>query len=472
MNIKSLDKLKISLLIVVLFSAFLFFFSLGQRSLWDPDEPRYAEAARVMVETGNYLTPYFNESVRFDKPPLFYWFITAAYKVFGINEFSARFFSGLFAFLGVILVFILAKLLLDPKAGLISAFILATSGEYLVLANIASTDMTFSFFVGLCLFFFLLGYKNVKGGGIFYILSYVSMSLAVLTKGPIGVVLPVLVIGCFILITRQLKLVLRMRILLGMIIFFLISAPWYYLIYKTHGTNYSDTFFVYHNVSRFLSDKFHHQEPFYYFILIIAVGFLPWALFLPNALFELFRKKAVQFKEEKNEWIFIFLWFFVPFLFFSISKAKLATYVLPCFMPLALIVGKFWREKLFNRFAGLFIGIVLIIGIVGVLPIEKIAPKFLTRRTTKQVSVAVGKVIKPEERLGSFGIFKPSMVYYSHHKVDLLGEENIIQFLKSEDRVYCILKSEDLPRIKDKAGIPLYTVAENERLVAVTNRQE
>ena len=460
--------MKNKILILILFSLVLFFLSLGARSLWDPDEPRYAEAARVMIETGDYVTPYFNGAVRFDKPPLFYWLVTAAYKVFGINEFAARFFPALLAFAGVILVYLLGKTLLDQKTGLLSGFILATSFEYLVLANASNTDMTFSFFVGLCMALFLVGYR--RGQSIWYVLSFISMALAVLTKGPAGAALCILTIGIFLIFTKELKLVFKPAIILGACLFLLIAAPWYVAISKIRGGDYSQTFFIYHNISRFVSDKFHHQEPFYYFIYILAIGFLPWAVFLPNALFGLFRNKKAALKEGRKEWLFILLWFFVPFLFFSASKAKLPTYVLPCFMPLALIVGRFWKEKLFDRFSWFFILLVVIVGVGGALPVEKIIPGLSVRRSSRQVSAEVGKVIKPHERLGSFGIFKPSMVFYSHHQVELFGEENIIQFLNSKGRVYCIFKKEDLQKLKDKAGMPLYVVAENERLVAVTNK--
>jgi 4-amino-4-deoxy-L-arabinose transferase-like glycosyltransferase len=305
------------------------FLSLGPRALFDPDEGRYAEMAREILALHDWVTPHLNYLLYFEKPMMFMWLEAISFKVFGVSEWAARLVSLLEALGGVFLVGLLAKKLWGIRAALIASLCLITSVEFFVLASAVDINMTLSFFITAAFVFFWLGHTEGRSG--YFYLFWASMACATLTKGPIGVILPGGAIGIYILITRQFKLISQSRPVTGILLYLALTLPWFILVCM-RNPDFFNFFFINQNIQRYTMSKERYQ-PFYYFFLIIIIGFLPWTFLLPTVLKETWVHKRSQ------ELIYIALWFGFIFAFFTPSHSKLATYILPCFPPLALLTA-------------------------------------------------------------------------------------------------------------------------------------
>src|SRR3990172_13157368 len=335
-------------------SILLFFFQLGGPSLFDVDEAVYAESAREMIETGDWITPQYNYANRYDKPILFYWLISAAYRLFGVSEFAARFWSAVFGCGIVVMSYYFLCRVGDRRWGVMSAIILATSLEVILLSHAAITDMTLTLFMTASLFCFFLGHTAGEGsdGRWWYWGFYLNMALAVLTKGPVGAVLPGLVILLFLFYTGRVREGIReMRPFSGGAIFLLVALPWYLIEIGVNGWEYIDAFFIKHNFTRYTGEVSGHGAPIYYFIPVILLAFFPWSAFLPYSLIRSFRLKRSKnhYTHKDLAILFASLWFLTVLVFFSISKTKLPGYILPLAPAIAILVGWIWDETLMSR---------------------------------------------------------------------------------------------------------------------------
>jgi 4-amino-4-deoxy-L-arabinose transferase-like glycosyltransferase len=315
-------------------SVMILFFSLGHRALWDPDEGRYAEMAREVLVLNDWVTPHLNYLLYFEKPMMHIWLLAISFKVLGISEWAARLVSIVAALGGAALTGLLAWKMWGQRAGLIAALSLLTSAEYFILANVVDINITLTLFITGAMVFFWLGQEEKKPW--YFLLSWASMALAVLTKGPIGVILPGGAIFLYILFTRQFRLIRESRPVSGMLLFLAIALPWYILV-SLKNPDFFSFFFINQNISRYASSD-EHNKPFYFFLTVIAGGAMPWAFLLPSMI----RKTWVQ--GMSKEVIYILTWFFVILLFFTPSHSKLATYILPCFSPLALMAGYVFKD--------------------------------------------------------------------------------------------------------------------------------
>ena len=347
------EKPFIAITILVLLCAYLFFFKLGGMALTDPDETFYAQTAKEMLARGEWVTPYLLGKPQFEKPILIYWLVELSYKAFGVNETAARLPSAVFGLLGVIAIYLLGKLLFNKRAGLLSAVILAANVEYVILSRACITDMVLTAFMLLGVLFFFYGY--LEGKRYFYILSSAAFAFSVLTKGPIAIVLPVAIFLAFLFLAGNLNALKRMPLGWCVLVFIIVAGPWYLLAYKLHGKEFVDAFFGFQNVTRFMQSEHKIGSQFYYNIPVLFAGFFPWSVFLPFGFWHGFRKIRSGIAAEKNMMIFLFVWFLAIFIFFSISRTKLPTYIFPSFISLALIVGALWDEFLGSAGADKFI---------------------------------------------------------------------------------------------------------------------
>ena len=351
---KSLNNLFPILLLITVCTGILFFYKLDALSLFDVDEPRYAETARIIVETGDWITPRFNGEIRYDKPILFYWLIAISYKIFGINEFAARFWSATFATALVFFLFFLIKKFDSIRFALISSLILSTSAGIILLSRASITDMTLAFFISSSLFCFYLGYKsNEKIKKYYYLLFYVSMGLSTLTKGPVGIAIPFLVIIFFTLINGTFRSTLgELKIFYGLFTLAIIILPWNLAMFKLHGEKFINETFIRHNFTRFTGIVSGHRGSLFYFIPVIIIGFFPWSILLPSSISSLItriKRTSLTTKEFSDINFFAFIWFLVVFIFFSISKTKLPTYITPLYPPMAILVGKLLDDILSQK---------------------------------------------------------------------------------------------------------------------------
>lgn len=363
---KFLENEKWIIVLLLAVCSFFFFFQLGSYKLIDVDEPRYAEAARELLEKGDWITPYFNYELRFDKPIFHYWLIALSYLVFGISEFAARFPSAILATGLVFLTYYFGRTTISKSFGVIAALILATNLEFLALSRMSITDMTLSAFIASAIMTGFLGaFKEGSSKKYWWWFAYLFCGLAVLTKGPVGLAIPVIVVGLYLLLTGKIKESLRPQYILpGIAIFLLTVIPWYYAIIKIHGSTFVDYFFIKHNFKRFATKDLGHIQPFYFYFIVVFAGFFPWITYLITSflkngsdIWQVIKAKKAElsltkfdiFKDADNKtkvMLFTSIWFLFIFVFFSSSSAKLLTYILPLFPALALLTARIWDEYL------------------------------------------------------------------------------------------------------------------------------
>ncbi|MBD2123873.1 glycosyltransferase family 39 protein [Trichocoleus sp. FACHB-262] len=365
-----------------------FFGHLGSIGLIDETEPLFVEAARQMTVTGDWITPFFNEVPRFDKPPLIYWLMAIAFKAFGVNEWAARLPSALAGFaLSCFCFYTLrqfgwhhrfskskAQELPDcslefstaPKqtsdvgrewqlwltAGL-GGTMVALHPYTFFFGRTGYSDMLLSLCMSGSLLAFFLGYAHTENSKVqirWYLTFYVLIGLAVLTKGPVGAVLPGMIVTAFLLYVGHFKAVLReVRLGWGALIVLGLSVPWFVLVILANGQAYIDSFFGYHNVERFTSVVNQHSGPWYFHFLIVLVGFLPWSVFLPAAIARLqfWQRRAWQQQPRSTHLgLFAGVWFAVVLGFFTIAATKYFSYVLPSMPAAAILVALWWSEQI------------------------------------------------------------------------------------------------------------------------------
>ncbi|MDE2180507.1 MAG: glycosyltransferase family 39 protein [candidate division NC10 bacterium] len=325
-------------------SLLLFFYRLDSVSLFDADEPAYAEAAREMLISGDWITPHFNFQPRFDKPILFYWLIALAYKGFGIGEYAARFWSAAFATGLTLSIYLFGRQLLGQRAACIAALAFATNIGTVALGRAAVTDMTLVFCMAWTLFCFFDVYRAPdKTRERLLFVGYLAMALAVLTKGPIGLLLPSLVVGLFLIIRKKARATLpRLRLLPGIGLFVVIALPWYVLVLRENGWAFAQGFFVQHHLNRYLGVVSGHVGGLLYFLPVVALGFFPWSGTLPKAfghLWTIRRRLRAELTGRQELLLFLWIWCGVVVLFFSFSRTKLPSYIFPAVPALALLAG-------------------------------------------------------------------------------------------------------------------------------------
>lgn len=294
-----------------------------------------------MIATGDYITPRVNGVAFLDKPVLYYWLQAAAIKLFGVKEWALRLFPALFGVLGCIVTYICGRRLFDRRTGLISAFILATTPLYFGGAHYANLDLEVSVLISCTLLFFITGIQSEgKTRNTFLFLTYLSAALAFLTKGLIGLAFPAMIGGLWILLTAQWKLLIRLHLVKGIVLFALLVLPWYYFVQKANP-QFLHYFFVTQQVTRFLSTTtFNNPTPVWFYLPIIFLGAFPWTCFLLQALATNIKQVWKSRQSHQTE-LFLLLWTFIVFIFFSVPHSKMVTYILPIFPAIALLTGKY-----------------------------------------------------------------------------------------------------------------------------------
>ncbi|MBH8560776.1 glycosyltransferase family 39 protein [Nostoc sp. CENA67] len=372
-----------SILWLILIGWLAFGWNLGNIGLIDETEPLFAEASRQMLVTGDWITPFFNGETRFDKPVLIYWCQAIAYAIIGVNEWAVRLPSAIAA-IGVIgLVFYtlhwhLAKSdelerVSRPKrrylTPALAAALIAFNPEVIVWGRTGVSDMLLTGCMASALLCFFLGYAgkgeqgkqgereitnsqfpipNSQFPNKWYLAFYVLIAGAILTKGPVGIVLPGLIVLAFVLYVGKLREVLQeMRFLLGLVIILGLSVPWYFLVIWRNGWNYINSFFGYHNLERFTEVVNGHSAPWYFYFIVVLLGFAPYSVYLPAALVRLKLWQRLQWRnQERSQQLGLFasIWFLGVFSFFTVAVTKLPSYVLPLMPAAAILVALLWSD--------------------------------------------------------------------------------------------------------------------------------
>ena len=321
--------------VLVFFSLVVLFFNLGKRSLWEPDEGRYAEISREMVESGDWLTPRLNYIKHFDKPPITYWLIGSSFRLLGQSEFAGHLPLVILAMGGVLVTYSLARELFGRRCGFLSAIILISSLGYPGLSRVLSTDIIFTFFCLSCYLFFVR--KN-------YFLFYLFMALGFMTKGPVVLVITLIPICAFLIYERKAHVFKEMRLGRGLLLVALISLPWYvYQVFLNKGL--LGDWLIQQTLHRIVREG---KQPFYFFVPVTVGLFFPWVFFLSPALKRHLSFKRAPLDKKQTSTFLLFLWLILPFLFFSCIGKKLVPYTLPLLAPLAIMTARLWDEAIDN----------------------------------------------------------------------------------------------------------------------------
>jgi 4-amino-4-deoxy-L-arabinose transferase-like glycosyltransferase len=333
----------LSLLFIALTLLYALF--LGSHPLVNPDEARYSGVAREMLVTGDFVTPKVNGVTFFDKPILYYWLQASSMAVFGVNEWSMRLWPALLGIVGCLFVYTAGRLVFNRRTGLIGAFALATSVLYYGGSHFANMDLEVAVFISGSLLMFLVGIQDNLPHlrKKFLYASYLLAGLAILTKGLIGIVFPMMIIGLWILFTNQWSILKRMCIWQGIIIIAVVVAPWLIAV-QLRNPDFLYTFFYIQHFERFVTENFNSQKPFWFYVPLIVVGLLPFTGFALCALSKslgLIWREKIKYKNE----LFLIIWPLVIFLFFSIPTSKLTGYILPVFPPLILLTAVYLDKR-------------------------------------------------------------------------------------------------------------------------------
>lgn len=334
-----------TLILLLAALAVLWFGNLDYRKLVRPDEGRYAEIPREMAATGDWLTPRLNGIKYFEKPPLQYWATAAAYKVFGEHEWTVRLWPALTGFAGVVLVYFVGAALFGALAGFYAALVLASSLGYVLVAHVATLDMGVTFFMTLTLAGLLLGLRadgTPAARRLWIHVAWAAMALAALSKGLMGVVLPVMVLGAYVALQRDFGLLRRMHILTGSLLFLAIAAPWFVAV-SLANPGFFDFFFIHEHFQRFLTKAHRRPGPWWYFFPILALTILPWLFTLGAALPASWKWRGSPAAFQPLR--LLLLWSVLIFAFFSVSGSKLPSYILPIFPALALLMGLYLSQS-------------------------------------------------------------------------------------------------------------------------------
>lgn len=375
----------LGLVAVTVISAFVYFNGLGSLPLFNPDEALYAEPAREMLVTGEYITTLLNYVVRFTKPPLCIWAMAGCYQIFGVNEFAARFFGAACAVVLVAITYLTMVRYISLRAAIFGSLTLASAPLFVFTAREAITDMPLSLFgAGTQLAFFHASQSNFKRRGALY-LGYVLIGLAVMTKGPVGLVLPVAILLAWHTVKGDLWSAFKSyQPLIGAVIVAAIALPWFVTeIYITKGA-YFQEFIVRENFQRFTTVVDAHKQPVYYHLLAMLGGFFPWTVYLPQAMVASLAGYLSALKGSRANSdaldsatasadisgpgiavlpaslrglltrsrnyiesldvsgrlaLYCIFWATITLVFFSASVSKLLPYTLPAFPALAILVG-------------------------------------------------------------------------------------------------------------------------------------
>lgn len=335
---------------------FIFFFNIGNYALMDVDETRYVSMARDMFHSKDFLTLYLNGEYFFEKPPLYFWGECLSFALFGkVTEFTARFPVALYGTLSTLLVYFTGKKIISRRYGFISAVILATTLEFVMLAKFAILDIVVTTCIGFSVMFgFLTQFVSDKNKKYMWWLFYIFSGLAVMAKGIPGFIVPFAVMFFVTIANKTFKKVFKPQYILpGFALFFLIVLPWHLIMLKLHDPLFFNEYIMKHHINRFFSSsEIDREQPFYFYFVTVLWGLIPWvfsAIAVGVTKLKSFKRFAVEeLTNSKKFLMFNVIAFVVTMLFFSSSSTKLITYILPVYFFTAFIMGYVWEDYMFN----------------------------------------------------------------------------------------------------------------------------
>ena len=327
-------RLPVALIFLVLFAA-VWFAALDMRALAKPDEGRYGEIGREMAVGSDWVTPRLNGIKYFEKPPLQYWATAVAIRALGPTPLAARLWPAVTGFAGILLVMFAGRRLYGRRAGWFAGLALGSNLYYFLLGHINTLDMGLCFFMSASLCAFLLARERRPGSGgrAWMWLAWLAAGCAVLSKGPVALVIPGATLALYSLIQRDLSVWRGLHPISGMCLLLLVVAPWFVSV-SLANPEFASFFFIHEHLQRFTTTVHRRVQPFWFFAPVLLAGLLPW---LGVALAAAGRSphSGSRFSSRR----FLLIWCAVVFLFFSVSQSKLPAYILPMFPAIALLAG-------------------------------------------------------------------------------------------------------------------------------------
>ena len=330
-----------AVLTLLLLSLVTFFLGLGRQAITDSDEAFYAESAREMVEGSDWLTPHFNYEDRWQKPILYYWFTAAAFAGTDTSEFMARFGAALSGVGLVLLTWSAARrLLVDPLGAWIAGAIVATCGGYFAMARAALPDLPLAFFITATIWAALRATDRAETLPTSWAaIAGLAAGLGFLTKGPLGVIVPAIVLMPVWWRERTRVVIRPADVVVAFALFAISGLPWYLAMWAAHGTAYLQSFFVADNLERFATTRYNGVRAIWYYVPILIGGLLPWTIYALVLPWRIVRD-VIQRRRTLTEveWRLV-IWTLAPLLLFTVSIGKQPRYILPVLPPIAMMVG-------------------------------------------------------------------------------------------------------------------------------------
>jgi len=330
---------------LLLLAALTFFAGLGRGAITDSDEAFYAEASREMVASGDWVTPHYNYEQRWQKPIAYYWLTSVTYLATGASEMGARFWAAM-AGVGLVLVTAAAgRRWYDETTGLMAGAIVATNFGYFTIGRMSLPDLPLTFCITLAIWAALVStLEQERSPRKFVILAAIGFGLGFLMKGPVGVIIPAIVIVPVLMIERRSIGLNPVDIVVGFIVMIAVAAPWYLMMWARHGNDYLNSFFIGDNFERFATDRFNDPRPWWFYLPVVAGGLLPWtplALVWLGPITQFLRgRRAIGTIDLR-----LLMWAVFPLVFYSLSIGKQPRYVLPVLPPLALLLASSIVER-------------------------------------------------------------------------------------------------------------------------------
>src|SRR5262245_18646223 len=322
--------------------ALIWFVGLEYRGLATPDEGRYADIARAMLDSGDRVTPRLNGIKYFEKPPLQYWATAAVFAVFGFDEWTARMWPALTGLLCIAFTAFAARRLAPGPSWLFAALAFAGSWGFFIGGQFLTLDMGLTFFLSAAMLAFVLSRQEGQSPGAgrnWMLLAWAALACAVLSKGLVAIVLPGLALAVYCALERDLSPLRRLHWIPGLALFAAITLPWFVLV-QQRNPEFFRFFFIHEHFERYLLPNHHRPGPWWYFLPVALVGLLPWTPAVPAALARAWKAPAQGFKIDR----FLVIWAAVVIVFFSVSRSKLPGYILPAVPALLLLFARHYAE--------------------------------------------------------------------------------------------------------------------------------
>jgi 4-amino-4-deoxy-L-arabinose transferase-like glycosyltransferase len=501
-----------ALLVILFLAAAPYFLGLGGSSLWDSNEAFYAETPRVMLESGDYISPSFNDNPRFNKPPLSYWIVAAFYHLFGVSETSERLAIALAAIALIASIFVTGKTVYSIEAGLLAAIALAASPRFLMFSRRIIIDLYLALFMSLTLMFFLLAEKHPHRRRVYLALMYVSVGLGVMTKGPVAALLPALAFLIYLTASKKLSHLGEMMLPAGALIVALIVLPWYVAVYQQHGWGYIESFVIRDNLSRFTEPVWGPRRSVFFYLPVIIGDLFPWSIFFIAAVWLAVKQRFRPDGDSRPQAALLGIWIAVIVVFFSASRNKEDLYILPSYAAVSAITGGLLarlseRKSLVRTATAILAALIAIIGAaivylfnhsssplrlagatavgaslaaggvaavalisfkkdfaaVAVTALSVIAanyffalvalPDFERFKPARQFSEIIKSRASGDALAGYYRLASPSMAFYLRRAVfEYYREEELIAAFASGREVYCLMTEEDYVGVKAALG--------------------